>query len=100
MSKSTFGWYRPWLASIQDSQLPSRAKGVAAVLARLERDGVVKAPAGTIGSKASLDEKTVRRAIADLAADGWLTSQRSREYLVVDLRSGMTPELDRAPRPT
>jgi hypothetical protein len=94
VSASEFGWYRPWLSGIQDAPLPSRAKAVAAVLARDERDGRVERTATWIGAKASLNERTVRRALDDLKAAGRLTARPTRDRLVIELlRSDTTPDL-------
>lgn len=105
-----FGWYRPWLTDLQDSDgLSSKAKAIAAALATRERAGTVEAvlapqdrhaPRGgqrvPLAVLASLDPKTARRALAELAEHGWIDCCRGRDRLVVTLlpRSGSRPELD------
>lgn len=91
---SAFGWYRPWLTDAQASDLTSKAKSVAAALATTERDGIVTETAGNLGRLTSLNEKTVRAALAELAAEGWSTSHRGRDHLRITLipRSVTTPD--------
>jgi hypothetical protein len=82
---SAFGWYRPWLAEAQDSDLSMKAKALAAVLARDERDGTVRRTSAWLGQRCSCDERTVRRASVELAAAGWIARRRSRDHLVITL---------------
>ena len=96
-----FGWYRPWLTSLQDAQaLSSKAKAVAAILATRENaqregDGILHRRAKNLAVLASLNEKTVRLALAELVAGGWIQVRRSRDHLAITLvrRSGVTPDL-------
>lgn len=112
---STFGWYRPWLVELQESRtLSSSEKAIGAVLATSEWDGVVRAilkPAQPgdacdlrdssnrtvrLSTVASLDPKTVRRALAALERDGWISRRRSKEFVHIELltRTGTSPVLN------
>jgi len=83
---SAFGWYRPWLTDVQASKvLSSKAKLAASVLATSERNGTVRKSSGQLGELASLSEKTIRRALRELAADGWLTVTRKPNHLEIVL---------------
>jgi hypothetical protein len=93
---TSFGWYRPWLADVQDSDLSMKAKALASVLARDERDGAVRRTAGWLAPRCSCDERTVRRAVAELAAGEWITTKRARDHLIVSLvpRPDTVPDQD------
>lgn len=91
---SGFGWYRPWLADLFDSEATSKAKAVAAALAIAERGGVVRKPTSELAAAASLDPKTVRAALAELEDAGWLHRRRSRDYVEVQLRPRPEPPAD------
>jgi hypothetical protein len=83
---SAYGWYRPWLWDLQDDEARSwKAKAIGAVLARLERAGEITETVANIALKASVSEPTVRVALRELAAAGWLSHRRSRYCVAVTL---------------